>query len=260
VRTVCFLLGCSLLFIVMGTGIEGYGYRLFSVFMFQQLTLMMAVPILLVLGSPGTLLLRATPHLGVGRAVLAAGFWGLRGRTFRFLLHPALMIPLFLFTFYGLYLTGLADVLLQTWGGHLALELAFLVTGILFTVPLISVDPLPRKQSHFGRLIDVFAEMPLHAFFGVIVMMATLPLLDYFAIPSAAWNINPVKDQQIAGGLAWGYGELPTVIILIVLLIRWERDDTMQANRATRHADEFGDAELDAYNRRLQKLTRGAAG
>lgn len=258
VRTACFLLGCSLLFVVMGAGIEGYGYRLFSVFMFQQLTLMMAVPILLVLGSPGTLLLRATPHRGAGRLLLAAGFWGLRSRTFRILLHPAVMIPLFLFTFYGLYLSGLADALLQSWGGHLGLELAFLISGILFTLPLISADPLPRRQSPFARLIDVFAEMPLHAFFGVIVMMATLPLLDYFAAPPAGWNIDPLKDQQIAGGLAWGYGELPTVIILLVLLVRWERNDTTQANRATRKADEFGDAELDAYNRRLQNLDRRA--
>lgn len=45
---------------VTGLAVENFGYALFSVFMFQQLTLMMAIPPLLVLGSPGTLLLRAT--------------------------------------------------------------------------------------------------------------------------------------------------------------------------------------------------------
>ena len=61
-RTVSFLLGCVLLAAVTGLGVETYGQALVSVFMFQQLTLMMMVPPLLVLGSPGTLLLRATPH------------------------------------------------------------------------------------------------------------------------------------------------------------------------------------------------------
>ncbi|WP_369010577.1 cytochrome c oxidase assembly protein, partial [Bacillus cereus] len=57
-----FLLGCLLLAAVMGLAIEGYGQVMFSVFMFQQMTLMMAVPPLLLLGAPGTLLLRSSPR------------------------------------------------------------------------------------------------------------------------------------------------------------------------------------------------------
>lgn len=43
-RTVCFLLGCLVLAATTGLGVEAYGYALLSVFMFQQLTLMMTVP------------------------------------------------------------------------------------------------------------------------------------------------------------------------------------------------------------------------
>ncbi|ARJ07618.1 hypothetical protein GCM10010988_40670 [Cnuibacter physcomitrellae] len=253
-RTLCFAAGCVVLGVTMGAGIEGYGYGMFSVFMFQQLTLMMAVPPLLVLGSPGTLLLRATPHSGAGKVVHRIAFWGLRSPTFRILLHPAVMIPLFLFTFYGLFLTGIASTLLATWSGHLGLELLFLGSGILFTVPLISADPLPARQTHLGRLLDVFAEMPLHAFFGVIVMMATAPLVAWFADPPSAWGIDPLQDQLLAGGLAWSYGEAPTVIILLVLLSRWYRDDTRRARQADRRHDLHGDPDLDAYNDYLTRL------
>ena len=62
-RTLCFLTGCAATAVTMGAGIEGYGLRMFSVFMFQQLTLMMFVPALLVLGSPGTLLLLSLIHI-----------------------------------------------------------------------------------------------------------------------------------------------------------------------------------------------------
>ncbi|WP_131807292.1 cytochrome c oxidase assembly protein, partial [Mycobacteroides abscessus] len=78
--TVCFLSGCAILGAVMGLSIERYGFRLFSAFMFQQLTLSILVPPLLVLGSPGRLLLRSTPHHGSGRWVLAAALAGLRSR------------------------------------------------------------------------------------------------------------------------------------------------------------------------------------
>ena len=108
-RTISFLLGCVALAAVTGLAVENYGYALFSVFMFQQLTLMMAIPPLLVLGSPGTLLLRATPHRGAGLLVLRTAHAGLSSRTARWLLSPWLAVPLYLAAFYGLYLANFAD-------------------------------------------------------------------------------------------------------------------------------------------------------
>ncbi|MGI9824423.1 cytochrome c oxidase assembly protein [Agromyces sp. Marseille-Q5079] len=253
-RALLFLLGCAIIAAVTATRLEGYGYALFSVFMFQQLTLMMAVPPLLVLGSPGTLLLRAMPHHGIGLSLLRLAVWGLRSSFSRFLLHPGLMVPLFLFAFYGIYLSKMADSLLRTWPGHLGLELFFLAAGILFTIPLISADPLPRRQSHLGRLFDLFAEMPLHAFFGVIVMMAVTPLIPYFGEPPPSWGIDPVADQGIAGALAWSYGEAPTLALALVLLGRWYRDDTRRAHVRDARIDRTGDPELEAYNSYLRRL------
>ena len=171
------------------------------------------------------------------------------------MIHPVFMVPLFLLSFYGVYFSGLADLLLPNWYGHVGLELLFLVAGILFTVPLISADPLPTRQSHFGRMIDIFAEMPLHAFFGVVIMMATTPMVDFFAAPPESWNIDPMEDQGIAGGLAWSYGELPGVLLLMFILVRWQRDEARGWVRSERAVALAGSAaDMDAYNRYLQQL------
>ncbi|MDE8669984.1 cytochrome c oxidase assembly protein [Pseudarthrobacter sp. H3Y2-7] len=255
IRTASFLTGCTAIIVVMGAGIEGYGLRMFSIFMFQQLTLMMAVPPLLVIGSPGTLLLRATPHNRFGRPVLKAAIWGLRSRCGRLAIHPGFMVPLFLLSFYGVYFSGMADLLLPNWYGHIGLELLFLVAGILFTVPLISADPLPSRQTHLGRMVDIFAEMPLHAFFGVVIMMATEPMVKFFATPPESWNIDPIHDQGVAGGLAWSYGELPGVLLLMFILVRWQRDEARGWIRSERAAAiAGGDPDLDAYNLYLEHL------
>jgi putative membrane protein len=253
-RTVLFLAGCALTIVVTGAGIEGYGFTLFSVFMFQQLTLMMAIPPLLVLGAPGTLLLRALPHAGPGPLIHRAAITALRSRAARFLIHPGFALPVFLMSFYGLYLGGLADFFLASWIGHIALEVFFLAAGIIFTVPVLSPDPLPRRQGYGGRLLDLFGEMALHAFFGVIVMMAAAPLVKVFADPPIPWGIDPLYDQQIAGGLSWSYGEFPTLIILLYLLPRWFNHDTSRARAADRHADAHGSPDLDAYNEYLARL------
>lgn len=252
--TASFLSGCLVTAVVTGVGIEGYGFRLFSAFMFQQLTLMMAVPPLLVLGRPGTLLLRATPHLGVGRLVLRVALRGLRSAAGRALLHPAVGIALFLLSFYGLYLGSLADRLLSTWASHVALELVFLLAGVLFTVPVLSSDPLPRRQRQWGRAVDMFVEMPLHAFFGVIVMMASAPLVATFSRPPASWGVDVMSDQGVAGGLAWSYGELPSLVMLLIVFARWEREERGSNDERMLTGRTVAQAQLDDYNAYLARL------
>lgn len=253
-RTVSFLLGCALLAAVTGLGVEAYGHALVSVFMFQQLTLMMTVPPLLVLGSPGTLLLRAVPHTGLGKTILRAAHAGLRSRGARWALSPWCTVPLYLLAFYGLYLANAADSILALPGGHMALEVAFFVAGVLFTIPILSSDPLPVRLGHAGRALDVFAEAALHAFFGVFLMMGSTILVSSFIAPTEALGMNPLEDQQLAGGLAWSYGEAPTVLMLMYVVHRWFRADTASAAAADRYRDVHGNNELDAYNAYLNKL------
>ncbi len=253
-RTISFLLGCLALAATTGLGVENYGYALLSVFMFQQLTLMIAIPPLLVLGSPGTLLLRATPHRGAGILILRAAHAGLRSRAARWALSPWIALPLYLAAFYGLYLADLAGPILAVPGGHLVLEVAFLVAGILFAIPVLSADPLPVRLTHAGRALDVFAEAALHAFFGVFLMIAPRLLVDSFAASTAALGMDPLEDQRVAGGLAWSYGEAPTLLIIIYVMHRWFRDDAARTEATDRYIDVHGNPELDAYNAHLAAL------
>ncbi|MBA0046417.1 cytochrome c oxidase assembly protein [Mycobacteroides sp. LB1] len=251
--TVSFLSGCLILAAVMGLSIERYGFRLFSAFMFQQLTLSILVPPLLVLGSPGRLLLRSTPHQGPGRWVLAAALAGLRSRTAAFLLHPAVTLPLFLFSYYGLYLSQLFDTIAATWLGHNGLEIFFLVTGMLFVIPILSTDPLPIRQTNLGRMFDIFVEMPLHVFIGVILMMAPRPLIGIFANPPVEWAVDPVQDQAVAGALAWSYGEPIALATTLIFAIRWRREELVETE--VREADDARqEDELASYNRFLRQL------
>ncbi|GAA4195483.1 cytochrome c oxidase assembly protein [Microbacterium oryzae] len=255
-RTLCFLAGCMALVIVMGLGVESYGYAQFSVFMFQQLTLMMAIPPLLVLGSPGTLLLRATPHRGLGRAVLSVAHGALRSRAARWALSPAVALPLYLLAFYGLYLDNLADPILRLPGGHQALEIGFFLAGMLFTIPVLSDDPLPVRMSYGARALDLFAEAALHAFFGVFIMMSNTLMIGTFAESTAVLGLDPLEDQRVAGALAWSYGEAPTLFMVLYIMHRWFRDDTARARAHDRYADVHGDDDLDAYNAYLERLQK----
>lgn len=253
-RVASFLLGCLVLAAVTGLRIEAYSWHLFSAFMFQQLTLSILVPPLLVGGAPGVLLLRATPHRGLGRVVLGAALGLLRSPAPRILLHSAFTIPLFLMSYYGVYLGGVVDAIGGTWLGHTALQVFFLGAGLLFIIPILSIGPLPGRDSWLMRFFDIFIEMPLHVFIGVILMMATTPMIGLFAAPPADWGVDPLRDQSIAGALAWSYGEPVAMVTTCLFALRWRRAERRDAARAG--ADRREEDEREAYNAYLRELRR----
>jgi len=253
-RAVSFGAGCVLLWAITGSGVEQYARALFSMFMVQQLTLMIVVPSLLVLGAPGRVLLSATPHRGPGRLVVRCVLGAIRGRVVRLALHPVVAVGLFLAAYYGLYLTGLAPVVLRQPGGDLALECFFLAAGVLLAVPVLSAGPLPRRVTHGERAVDVFVEMALHAFFGVLIMVSTSLLVPAFAVTSRALGIDPMADQAVAGGIAWSYGEGPAVLTLLYVMERWFRSETRAAQGAGPSPDTEDSEELTAYNAYLARL------
>ena len=105
----------------------------------------------------------------------------------------------------------------------------------------------------------VFASLPFHAFFGVILMsMQTIIGERFYQGLSLPWTNDLLADQQLGGGIAWAAGELPLVIVLLALLVQWARADDRQARREDRRADAEGDADRTAYNAMLRKLSEGS--
>jgi putative membrane protein len=252
-RMVMFLLGCLVMVITTATGIQTYARELFAAFMFQQLSLMLIAPPLLILGSPGTVMLRGLPRHGLGLVALRLHIGGLRSPVSHALLHPLAVIPLLVLPLFGFYLSGIADLALSTDAGRSITQLAFLISGVLVMTPLVSTELLPRRTSYLIRVVDAFLEMQIHAAFG-LTLIFNGPLVSAFSSPPEGLGVDALRDQQLAGALVWTYGELPVLVILLASLIRWSRQDTRRADRATRRADNEGDADLERYNAYLQSL------
>ena len=83
-----------------------------------------------------------------------------------------------------------------------------------------------------------------------------LLLPEWFGAMGRTWGDTPIVDQQAGGGIAWGIGELPTLILSGLVILSWIRSDEREAKRSDRQAVRDGDAELEAYNRMLGKIAR----
>ena len=254
-RTTAFTLGAVSLFAVTGTWLNAYSMVLFSTHMAQHMVLSMVAPILLLLGAPVTVALRSLPRgrsgAGVPRALLLEG---LHSRFARFVTHPFFTVPLFLASLYGVYFTPIFDGLMGNAFGHEFMLVHFLVTGLLFFGGILAQDPWPRHVGYGGRMLELVVPMPFHAFFGVAILMSTSLITTTFADPPPGWGVDALADQATAGSIAWSFGELPTVLVMVVVLAAWMGSEDRRGRRLDRAAERDQDAELEAYNARLRAL------
>lgn len=258
-RTIAWLCGCATLLFATSSGVGRYMPAMFSMHMTAHMMLSMLVPVLLVLGAPVTLALRALPTAGKDRPpgmrewLLAA----LHSRVSTFFTNPLVATAIFVAGFYGLYFGGIFDAAADSHGAHLAMNAHFLLSGYLFYWVVIGVDPTPRPIPPLAKLAMVFGSLPLHAFFGV-VLMGTQKVLagDFYRSLDLPWHTDLLADQRLGGGIAWSTGEIPLVLVMLALLIQWRRSDNRTAKRLDRAADRDEDAELAAYNNMLAKLSK----
>ena len=258
-RTTAWLLGCATLLVATSSGTGRYMPAMFSMHMIVHMLLSMLVPILLVLGGPTTLALRALPAAGRGTApgprewLLAA----LHSRVSRFLTNPIIAAVIFVAGFYGLYFSTIFDSIVGSHAGHVAMNVHFLLSGYLFYWVVIGVDPTPRPISPLAKLAVVFASLPMHGFFGVFLMGMHKVLGEWFyAGLRLPWHTDLAGDQHLGGGITWAAGELPLLVVMIALLVQWHRSDSRTAKRLDRSADRDEDAELAAYNAMLAEVAR----
>ncbi|MER5897198.1 cytochrome c oxidase assembly protein [Streptomyces sp. NPDC001876] len=254
-RIAFFVVGVLSIALVMCTKLNDYGMVMFSVHMVQHMVISMLSPILLLLGAPVTLALRALPVAGRGRTgPRELLLMLLHSRYMKIVTHPVFTIPLFIASLYALYFTPLFDFLMGSKPGHLAMMVHFLGVGLVFFWPIMGVDPGPHRPGYVMRMLELFAGMPFHAFFGIALMMASGPMVETYKTPPASLGIDPLSDQNWAGGIAWAFSEIPSVLVLIALVFQWYRSEQRTAKRADRAADRDGDRELNAYNAYLASL------
>jgi len=255
-RTVNWIIGLIVLTYITSGPPAVYGRILFSAHMVDHMALTMVAPIFLVLGAPVTLALRALPARGDGSR--GAREWILvfvHSKFSQLVTHPLFAAANFAGSIVIFYFSDLFGYAMREHVGHELMNLHFLLTGYIFVLTMIGTDPLPRRAPYPMRLLLLLATMGFHAFFGVSIMGGTgLLAADYFGNLGRTWGQSALADQQTGGAVAWGIGEVPTLLVAIGVAIMWSRSDQRETKRVDRAADRNNDADLAAYNDMFAKL------
>ena len=257
-RTLAWVLGWLTVVLATSSGFGRYSGPDFGVHMVGHMALNMLAPGLLVLGGPLTLALRTSSGRG-GAGLHQWLTWLLHWRGLRVLYHPLLVFIGFISSYYGLYFTPLFNDYMKYHWAHQLMNLHFLLIGYLYYGLVVGVDRTPRPLPHIAKLGYVLAAMPFHAFFGVILMSSKqIVAEEFYSHLDMPWA-DLTRSQYVAGGVAWAGGEIPLMIIIVVLAVQWARQDSREGRRKDRRLDSGRDEELAAYNQMMRRLAERSA-
>jgi len=233
-RTLSFCVGgLGSLVAATGSSLAAYDAVLLSMHMVQHMVLSMVAPVFLALGAPVTLALRTLPKRPRGWLLAA-----LHSRVAAVVSFPPVALAIFVVSPWALYFSGWYDATLESAALHDLLHLHFVVVGCLFFWPLLGLDPVPGRVGYGFRMLMVFATLPFHAFLGVTIMsMDTLIGGDWYRSLNRSGLPSPVDDQQVAGGILWGAGDLVALVFFGVLFVQWVRQSQREAAREDRRLD-----------------------
>lgn len=260
-RTIMFLAGMAMLVFVTSSGLAVYETYLFSVHMLGHMVLSMGIPVLIVLAAPVTLAARAIHARKDGSrgprewilAIVHSRWAGIVG-------HPLVASVVFAVSLLVFYYTSLFSWAVSDHLGHQWMVLHFLLSGYLFVNALIGIDPAPYRPPYPIRLIILLATMAFHAFFGLSLITGTgLLLPEWFGAMGREWGEPPLQDQQTGGGIAWSVGEIPTLVLALLVMWSWSRADGRESKRLDRKAERDGDADLEAWNAMLAERAAASA-
>lgn len=223
-RRVAFFAGLAVIVLALTGPIDTAAATSFSMHMVQHLLLTMVAAPLLLVAAPLTLALRAWP--GRPRRFLRAV---LRSRLVRVITDPIVGWALFFIVIWGTHVTGLYDATLRNDGLHVAEHTAYVLTALLFWMPVISSDPLPSRLSYPARILYLFLAMPAMAFLGLTIASSRDVLVPVYA---RIEGVAPaLADQQAAGAIMWVTSMVMVLPALVIVLFAWMRADAREASR-----------------------------
>ncbi len=206
-RTAAFVTGIIALFVSLASPLDAAADRLLSMHMLQHVALTTIGPPLMLLGLTPALL---HPLLR-GRKV---------GQAAKLLTHPVFAATLFVLNMWFWHVPPIYGGALDYMSIHITMHLAFMVTGVLFWWPVIQPSPLTGRLGEGGRILYLIAAgMPI-ALLAMLFFASSGVIYDHYATVEKLWGIGPIDDQQVAGLIMGGLGEVASFAAVTLLFFR----------------------------------------
>jgi putative membrane protein len=222
-RVAAYFGGVAALLVALVSPVDALGGELFSIHMVQHMLLMVVAPPLLVLGRPLLGYLWGLPR---SVRLRVTGRW--RGsrvarRGWRMASHPVAILVLHVGALWVWHLPDLYQAALEIpWLHHLE-HASFFLTAFLFWWAVGESGSRGRWPGQGAAVLYVFATALQSGALGALLLFAREPWYPSHGTGAAAWGVDPLVDQQVAGAIMWVPAGLVYAGAAILLFLAWIR-------------------------------------
>jgi cytochrome c oxidase assembly factor CtaG len=228
-RARCFAGGLVALGVALVSPLDALAGALASAHMVQHVLLLLVAAPLLALAAPSSTLLRGSP-LAVRRAT---GRWrrrlGLTHGRLRVLRHPVAVWLLHVATLWFWHAAVPYDAALDSSVVHVLEHASFLVTGLLFWRVVLGGRRRAGQVTHGLGVLLVFAMAMQSVFLSALLTFARTAWYSGYAATTAAWGLDPLADQQLAGAIMWIPAGLVYLAAGLTLMVMWVRSTELES-------------------------------
>ena len=217
-HVIAFFGGWIALVIALVSPLDALGSILFSAHMAQHEVLIIIAAPLLVLGRPLAAMLWAMPPSW--RIPIANTFqWKPIAAIWRFFTMPLIAVIVHGIALWVWHLPSLYEATLRSESIHALQHTSFIVTAALFWWALI--------HGRYGRLgygAAVFYVFVTSMHSGALGALLTISQNLWYPIynsRTAAWGLDPIEDQQLAGLIMWVPAGIIFLILGVALFVAW---------------------------------------
>jgi cytochrome c oxidase assembly factor CtaG len=220
IRLASFIGGLAVLWLALGSPMDGFADALLSAHMVEHLLLMSAVPPLLLCGLPVVPLLRGLPR-GIVRYVLSPWIrMPAMRRIVQWLTHPLVAWLMMNVTFLAWHVPSAYDFALEHENWHVFEHLCFLVASLLFWWCLIRPWPASRSQQGWGMLVFLVSADVVNTVLSAILAFCDRPVYTFYLHHPADFGLPPLQDQVLGAVIMWVLGSIVFLVPAIVITIR----------------------------------------
>jgi cytochrome c oxidase assembly factor CtaG len=221
VRLASFLTGLAVLWIAIGSPMDGFADALLSAHMVEHLLLMSVVPPLLLYGLPVVPLLRGLPGI-VTAIVLGPLIRNQALRTFaHWLAKPVVAWIAMNATFLAWHVPSAYDFALEHEGWHAVEHLCFLVTSLLFWWCIMRPWPARTQHRNWGILLYLVAADIVNTVLSAFLAFCGRPVYTFYVTNPNPFHASPVDDQVLGAAIMWVFGSIiflvPAMLITLQL-------------------------------------------
>jgi len=215
-----FLAGLAVLWLAIGSPMDGFADVLLSAHMVEHLLLMSVVPPLLLYGLPVVPLLRGSPAVFI-QIVVAPIIRSNALRRFGHWLITPLVAWLFMNAcFLGWHIPAAYDFALENENWHVVEHVGFLTSSILFWWCLIRPWPTRIQPPSWGILLYLVSADVVNTMLSAFLAFCDRPVYAFYLNRPNPFRVSALQDQVLGAVIMWVFGSLAFLIPALVIAVR----------------------------------------